>query len=112
MIKPIPKRLLPHSCIYNKYLGNIGESDEWDEIGVTLNFVKIEEKMQLKVTSNGREIVGNARLFYDLTNSSGLIDKPVQNSKIIYNNREYRVVDTDVLCGEQATPHHYEVLLK
>ena len=50
MIKPIPKRLLPHKCIYKKYLGNTGEGDEWDEIGVTLDFFKIEEKMQLKIT--------------------------------------------------------------
>lgn len=111
MIKPIPKRLLPHNCTYKQYLDNTGEGDEWGE-DTTLNFVKLEEKMQLKVTSNGREVVGNARLFYDLTNSSGLTDKPVQNSKIIYNNREYRIVDTDVLCGEQSIPHHYEVLLK
>ena len=111
MIKPIPKRLLPHKCIYKEYLGNTGEGDEWGT-DILLKFVKIEEKMQLKVTSNGREVVGNARLFYDLINSSGLIDKPVQNSKIIYNNHEYRVVDTDVLCGEQDTPHHYEVMLK
>ena len=111
MIKPIPKRLLPHSCIYKEYLGNTGEGDEWGA-DTTLKFVKIEEKTQLKVTSNGREIVGNARLFYDLINSNGLTDKPVQNSKIIFNNREYRVVDTDVLCGEQAMPHHYEVMLK
>ena len=111
MIKPIPKRLLPHSCIYNEYLGNTGEGDEWGT-EIPLNFVKIEEKKQLKVTSNGREVIGNARLFYDLTNSSGLNDKPVQNSKITYNSREYRVVDTDVLCGEQSIPHHYEVLLK
>lgn len=112
MIKPIPKRLLPHNCVYKEYLGNTGEGDKWDEIGVTLKFVKVEEKMQLKVTSNGREVVGNARLFYDLINSSGLNDKPIQNSKIIYNSREYHVIDADILCGEQATPHHYEVLLK
>ena len=111
MIKPIPKRLLPHNCIYNEYLVNTGVGDEWGT-DIPLNFVKFEEKMQLKVTSNGREVVGNARLFYDLANSSGLTDKPVQNSKIIYNNREYRIVDTDVLCGEQSIPHHYEVLLK
>ena len=112
MIKPIPKRLLPHNCVYKKYLGNNGEGDEWDDTGITLNFVKIEEKTQLKVTSNGREIVGNARLFYDLINSNGLSEKPVQNSKIIYNGREYRIIDTDVLCGETSLPHHYEVLLK
>ena len=111
MIKPIPKRLLPHNCIYKKYLGNNGEGDEWDK-EITLKFVKVEEKTQLKVTSNGREIVGNARLFYDLTNSSGLSAKPVQNSKIIFKGREYRVVDTGVLCGEEDNPHHYEVMLK
>lgn len=111
MIKPIPKRLLPHKCVYKEYLSNTGEGDEWGE-DVLLSFIKIEEKMQLKVTSNGREVVGNARLFYDLINSSGLSNKPVQNSKIIYNNHEYKVVDTDVLCGEQDNPHHYEVMLK
>lgn len=111
MIKPIPKRLLPHNCIYKKYLGNNGEGDDWDK-EITLKFVKVEEKTQLKVTSNGREIVGNARLFYDLTNSSGLSAKPIQNSKIIFKGREYRVVDTDILCGEEDNPHHYEVMLK
>ena len=111
MIKPIPKRLLPHKCVYKEYLGNAGEGDEWSS-DIPLKFVKIEKKMQLKVTSNGREVVGNARLFYDLTNSSGLSAKPIQNSKVIFKGSEYRVVDTDVLCGEQDTPHHYEVLLK
>ena len=111
MIKPIPKRLLPHNCTYKEYLGNTGEGDEWGA-DTPLKFVKVEEKTQLKVTSNGREIVGNARLFYDLTNSSGLVDKPVQNSKIIYNNREYKIVDNDILCGEADVPHHYEVMLK
>lgn len=111
MIKPIPKRLLPHNCIYKEYLGNTGEGDEWG-VDTPLKFVKIEEKMQLKVTSNGREVVANARLFYDLINSSGLSSKPIQNSKIIYNNHEYRVVDTDVLRANQSNPHHYEVMLK
>ena len=111
MIKPIPKRLLPHNCVYKEYLGNTGEGDEWGT-DTPLKFVKIEEKTQIKVTSNGREIVGNARLFYDLTNSSGLVDKPVQNSKIIYNNQEYKIIDSDILCGEIDVPHHYEVILK
>ena len=111
MIKPIPKRLLPHSCIYKEYLGNNGEGDEWEE-DTPLIFVKIEEKKQLKVTSNGREVIGNGRLFYDLTNSQGLSSEPIQNSKVIFNNKEYRVVDTDVLCPDYAGPHHYEVLLK
>lgn len=112
MIKPIPKRLLPHNCIYQKYLGNNGEGDEWDKTGVKLNFVKIEIKMQLKVTSNGREVVGNGRMFYDLTNSQGLSFPPTQNSKIVYNNHEYKIVDVAELCGEEEVPHHYEVMFE
>lgn len=111
MIKPIPKRLLPHNCTYKEYLGNTGEGDEWG-VDTPLKFVKVEEKTQLKVTSNGREIVGNARLFYDLVNSEGLTNEPIQNSKIIFNDKEYRVVDSDILCGEEDNPHHYEVMLK
>lgn len=111
MIKPIPKRLMPHKCIYKEYLGNTGEGDEWGA-DTPLSFVKIEEKIQLKVTSNGREIIGNGRMFYDLVNSKGLSTKPVQNSIIIFNGREYRVVDTDILCADSVNPHHYEVLLK
>ena len=111
MIKPIPKRLLPHSCTYQKYLGNTGEGDEWDD-EITLNYVKIEQKMQLKVTSNGREVIGNAKMFYDLTNSKGLTSEPVENSIINFNGKDYRIVSTDSLSPDYANVHHYEVLLK
>lgn len=111
MIKPIPKRLLPHKCIYKEYLGNTGEGDEWGA-DTPLSFVKIEEKTQLRVTSNGREIVGSARMFYDLVNSNGLTNKPIENSKIIFNNTEYKIEHCDVLCPDTSYPHHYEVMLK
>ena len=110
MIKPIPKRLLPHSCIYKEYLGNTGEGDSWEE-DKTLSNVKFEEKVQIRVTNNGREVVGNARLFYDLVNSSGLSKKPVINSIIIFDDKEYRVENVDVLCPDNETAHHYEILL-
>ena len=111
MIKPIPKRLLPHQATYKEYLGNTGEGDEWGE-ETTLNYIKIEEKLQFRVTNNGRELVGNAKMFYDLVSSNGLTNKPTNNSKVIFNNHEYKIVDTDILCAESSTPHHYEVLLK
>ena len=79
---------------------------------VLLGSLSIEEKLQFRVTNNGRELVGNAKMFYDLVSSSGLTDKPTNNSKVIFNNHEYKIVDTDILCAESSTPHHYEVLLK
>lgn len=111
MIRPIPKRLLPHNAIYKEYLGNMGEGDEWGA-DIPLSFVKIEEKMLLKVNSNGREIVGNARMFYDLVNSNGLNNKPVENSIINFNGKNYKVVSVDILCPDTSYPHHYEVILK
>lgn len=111
MIRPIPRRLLPHKCIYKEYQNNSGEKDEWGEI-VELNYVKIEEKLQFKVTSNGRELVGNAKMFYDAFNSTGLNNRPTSNSIIIFNNKEYKIVDVDVLYAETDKEHHYEVLLK
>lgn len=111
MIQPIPKRLLPHNAIYKEYLGNNGEGDEWKQ-PISLSFVKIEEKIQLKVTSNGREMVGNARLFYDLVNSTGLTNKPIENSIIEFNNKEYKIVNIDVFYPDTSSTHHYEILLK
>ena len=78
MIRPIPKRLLPHQATYKEYLGNTGEGDEWNE-ELELKFIKIEEKLQFRVNNNGRELVGNAKMFYDLVNSKGLLNKPTNN---------------------------------
>lgn len=110
-MKPILRRLLPHNCIYKKYLGNNGEGDNWED-GTLLSFIKIEKKVQLRVTSNGREIVGNARLFYDCVNSEGLTDDFISNSKIVFNHKEYLIVDIDTFYADSNKPHHYEVLLK
>ena len=110
-MKPIPKRLLPHNCTYQEYCGNTGEGDNWLN-EVQLNNIKIEEKTVLKFTSNGREIVGNARMFYDLVNSDGLKNKPTGNSIIKFNGEQYKVESCDVLYADSSNPHHYEVLLK
>lgn len=112
MIKAIPKRKLPHTAIYNAYLGNTGEGDTWEETDITIKFCKIEERQQFIYNNNGREIIGNATMFYDYVNSTGLTDKPINNSKITFNNHEYRIVDTEVLYADSTTPHHYEILLK
>lgn len=111
MIKPIPKRMLPHNVIYKEYLDNKGEGDDWG-VDTPLSFVKVEEKTQLKVTSEGREVIGNARMFYDLVNSEGLTTEPIINSIVKFNNKNYKIVDVDILCPDNSNPHHYEVLLK
>ena len=109
-VNPIPKKLLPNSVDYYEYIKDTGEGSSFKSKAVLSN-VKIEEHTQYIYTSNGREIVGKAMLFYDVVNSSGLSDIPLNESKIVFNDRTYYIVSVETLRTED-TPHHYEILLK
>ena len=111
MIKPIPKRMLVNSATYEEYIADMGEGSSY-KTSVTLDNIKVDEQLQFSYSSNGKEVIGNAMLFYDLTNSSGFTNKPVNESKITFNGKTYTVKDTDILRANDSTPHHYEVLLK
>ncbi len=111
MIKPIPKRMLVNSATYEEYIADTGEGSSY-KTAVTLDHIKIDEQKQFSYTSNGKEVVGNGMLFYDLTNSSGLTTEPVNESLITFNGKTYTIKDTDILRANDSTPHHYEVLLK
>ena len=111
MIKPIPKRMLVNSATYEEYIADTGEGSSY-KTAVTLNNIKIDEQLQFSYSRNGKEIVGNGMLFYDLTNSSGFTDKPVNESKITFNDKKYTIKDLDILRAKDKTPHHYEILLK
>jgi len=103
--------MLVNSATYEEYIADTGEGSSY-KTPVTLDHIKVDEQTQFSYTSNGKEIVGNAIMFYDLTNSSGLTDSPVNESKITFNGKTYTVKDTDILRANDSTPHHYEVLLK
>lgn len=111
MIKPIPKRMLVNSATYEEYIADMGEGSSY-KTSVTLDNIKVDEQLQFSYSSNGKEVIGNAMLFYDSTNSSGLTNSPVNESKITFNGKTYTVKDTDILRANDSTPHHYEVLLK
>ena len=111
MIKPIPKRMLVNSATYEEYIADTGEGSSY-KTSVTLDNIKIDEQLQFSYSSNGKEIVGNAMLYYDLINSNGLTYVPVNESKITFNSKTYTIKDTDILRANDSTPHHYEVLLK
>lgn len=103
--------MLVNSATYEEYVADTGEGSSY-AAAVTLNNVKIDEQLQFSYSSNGKEVIGNAMLFYDLTNSSGFTNKPVNESKITFNGKTYTIKDTDILRSNDSTPHHYEVLLK
>mgnify|MGYP001123941029 CR=1 FL=1 len=110
-MRPIPKRLLPSEVKIARYLGNNGEGVEYDN-PATIKNVKIEEKKKYFYSTNGKELIGSAVMFYDLVNSSGLNKQPEVESKVIYGDRTYHIIDVEVLRGDRDEAHHYEILLK
>jgi hypothetical protein len=111
MIKPIPKKLLPHEVFYLEYDKDNGEGETFKQ-SITLKNVRIEDNKQFNYTSNGRELMSNATLFYDYINSSGLTNEPVINSIIEFKDKKYRIVNIEPLYANSNIPHHYEVSLK
>lgn len=110
-MQPIPKRMLKNQATIKLYEGNAGEGPTYSE-EIDLTHIKIEEKKVFTTTRDGSEVIGNATMFYDCKNSKGLSEVPTQNSEITFGGRTYKVVEADVLRGNSAAPHHYEVILK
>lgn len=110
MTRQIRKNLLPHQVSYKEYLQDTGEGSSY-ATAVTLNNVKVEEVKQVSHTKDGREIIGNALMFYDFKVSSGLTT-PVENSQVIFNGRTYHIATIDTLRDVRSNPHHYEIILK
>lgn len=110
-MKPIPKRMLKDTVSYLAYNVDSGEGASYSA-SVTLSNIKVEERKVFYTSRDGNEVVGNAILFYDYENSTGLTTAPKNQSKVIYNGRTYFVVDTEILRANSITPHHYEIVLK
>lgn len=110
-MRAIPKRMLPNTVSYKKYIPDEGEGATYLAM-VYLTNVKVEEKKTFHKTKDGNEIIGNAILFYDYVNSNGLTSYPTNESVIIFNDRTYHIVDTETLRGNSNTPHHYEIILR
>ena len=108
MIRPIPKKQLPHTATYEAYTGNSGETDTYST-SVSITNVKFEPKKTVRHTNNGFEVIGDTLMFYDYVNSSGITGEPVKRSKITFGGREYEIQDVEVLYANSL--HHYEVIL-
>ena len=72
--------MLVNSATYEEYIADTGEGSSY-KTAVTLNNIKIDEQIQFSYSSNGKGNLGNAMLFYDLTNSSGLLINLLMKAK-------------------------------
>lgn len=108
MSNAIPKSRLPHTVVQNAYTdGSRGGSYG---ANTTINNVKVDEAKVLRTNKEGKEIVGNATMFYDYVNSTSATFN--LEDKITFKDRTYRIVDIEILYANSNDPHHYEITLQ
>ena len=108
-IEPIPLELLGDSVTYTIK----GDLNEWGDPGtsveLTLNNVRVTENKNLRQSNIDYENNPKYRLFYDMTNSSGLSQDFVLNGIIVYEGIELRVNSIFPKKAFGSEIHHYEV---
>lgn len=109
MIKQIPRKKLPDTATHSYDLTNSGEAITYSS-SRTLQYIRIEEKTILTLSKDGKEIIGNALMFYDYQNSLPNHLTFNKQDLITYNGREYEIRDIEV-CKDTSLPHHYEIIL-
>lgn len=105
-IKPIPRRLLTDTIVYQPFVENDGWNDAFGE-EQTINNVRKEPVSSINRTSNSEGQQANDVVFIDRVNSSYF---PVNaKAKDRIDGRE--VVRVKVLKALDSEPHHLEIEL-
>lgn len=112
-IKPIPKRLLPHTISYKEYDGT-GTFGENFKPTIDIKHVRLEpsnKKISTNVSGQPiQDIVATALMFVDFANSSHTTIK--EKSEVVFKGRKMKVqIVEPVYAFDGEEPHHLEVYL-
>ncbi|MED1602604.1 putative minor capsid protein [Alkalihalophilus marmarensis] len=108
-LKPIPKRLLIHTIIYEEYRGDSTFGGNDFSPPEDIPFVLVQPKSELRRDATGVEIQIKGTIFLDAKNTPNF-KRLKEESRIKFNGEDYRVVGCDALyTTDPNTPHHFEV---
>jgi len=108
--KPIPKKLLFHSIIYEEWYDNEGWGSGFRE-PITIKNVRVEEVKAIANTSIRYDTDVESIVFIDRANSLPFKELK-EKSKVTFNGKTSIVYKNAAKYDELTTPHHYEVQLK
>lgn len=109
-MKPIPRRLLPHSAT----LKTPGATDAWQQPTYaqrSLLHVRLEPSDKITVSNDNTQRQLVCTMFFDCRNSAPKGTEFSVGQKVVWNNREMTVVTADRLYDGQRL-HHWEVGLE
>jgi hypothetical protein len=108
MVRPIPKKLLPHTVTHKQGV----TLDRWQKetfaYSREIKNVRVEPSSERKRSKDNTEVIQRAVLFYDAVNSSPVGLSFNEGDLIIFNSHDYHVLAVEWLL-EEGRLHHYEV---
>lgn len=109
-IRPIPRKLLIHTVIYEEYLGDEAFGESFGA-PITVGRVLVQPLHKMRRDPNGEEVEIHSVIFIDSVNTP--LARPfVGKSKVNFNGEDLRVVSCEPLYTlNPDVPHHYEVTL-
>jgi Minor capsid protein len=106
-VKPIPKKLLPHTIEYERFTGE-GRNGPTYDMAVTVKNVRMEPTSEKSIDNNGEQIQLKSKLFIDAVNSSPLIDLK-EKSVVHFDEKDYYVQSIATFYTNTVLVHHWEL---
>ena len=107
-IRPISRRLLPHTIQYEKYIGDDGWGSGGYEEAIEINRVRVEPKSSIRRNNTNEQVEGDYILVIDALNSNPYVE-PKEKDKITFNGKKLEVKESKVFYAFSDKPHHLEV---
>lgn len=109
-IRPIPKKLLPHTIEYKELAGSDGWDDKFKK-PVNIYNVRVVVNESVRRTSNSNDKVERNMLYADRVHTSPYPDFKAK-SKVVWNGKTYEITDVKrIIDTDPNIPHHYEMEL-
>lgn len=108
MVKPIPKKLLKSSILYEEFV-----EDDWGArflAQIEITNVRLEPINSVFRSNIKDDVEGSTLLFVDRTFSKPYI-RLKERSKVTFQGIEYEVMKVNEYFDDQPTIHHYEIIL-
>lgn len=109
IIRPINKKLLPHSIEYKAFVSNDGWNDAYAD-PVTIEYVRLGKASSLNRSSNSEGVKASHELIIDRVNSSVYPDVNAKDLFVV-NGQEKEVTNVIEATAFGPQSHHLEIEL-
>ncbi len=109
-VKPLPKSWLIHTITYEEYI----DKDDWGnpiyDDPIEIKHVRFDNSTVFSRDSTQKKVLADGIVFVDTTNSKPIPDKFIEESRITFNNRTYKLEKiVDCYYPNKNEIRHYEL---